>query len=725
MNPIAGFNLKRLFLTVSAALLAATNVAYAQQSPPPPPAEAAAEDEGDTTDEIVVLAPAGDQVRIDRRTYTLRDDPAAQSTDMYDVLGKVPSVSVAPSGAVTLLGAENVTIQINGQDVPGQNLEQVLRGITGAEVERIEVITNPSAQYSAAASGGIINIITRQRRNTGFSGTFQASYDSLNSYHAGISPTWSRGPWALGGSVGMFGGEQNSDFLREREIFLSGDTTREEGVQNIDYGGFYIGRPQITYQFDERRRASIALDGVSADNEIFRSTETSNDLGLLSEQISEIENDFDNRQLIFDAQQTGSLPREVIKLNAMVQRMTFTSDSDISIAPDGGPLQEFATRFSTESDITNTRLDFERPFGEEQFLTLGAAFDTLQQEIENTRDTITGPAPVPDYATLLEGSQQTLAAYGTYQFVTGEWTWQPGIRAENYRREVFSGSLESDTTDLDYFPSIHIRRHLGEAFELDLSYTRRIQRPGFGQLDPSLRFQDVNRAVSGNPDLEPPITDAYEANLTYQRSGRSFGITFYDRITEDVISPFVEVQPDGTILTFPVNAGTSEQRGLQAILRGPLGENWRYSVTANVLNREFDVLTGGGLTQRSELEYDGVVQLDYSDSDQMEIGADQIQLEVRFQGPRHTLQSDIDEFIVANATWRRRLTPRLFAVLGVQDIFNGQDQVQETTTADYFERTETSSPGTRVRLGLTYQFGDPASAPPPLERAPAAPAIPG
>jgi ferric enterobactin receptor len=235
----------------------------------------------------------------------------------------------------------------------------------------------------------------------------------------------------------------------------------------------------------------------------------------------------------------------------------------------------------------------------------------------------------------------------------------------------------------------------------------------------------VDRAVSGNPDLEPPITDAYEANLTFQHSGRSFGLTFYDRITEDVISPFVEVQPDGTIVTFPVNAGTSEQRGLQAILRGPLGENWRYSLTGNVLNREFDVLTGGGLTQRSELEYDGVVQVDYSDSDQMAIGADQVQFEVRFQGPRHTLQSDFDEFIVANATWRRRLTPRLFAVLGVQDIFNGQDQVQEITTADYFERSETSSPGTRFRLGLTYQFGDPSNRPPPPDQPMGGPPIPG
>src|SRR5262245_23102210 len=145
----------------SAAAMAVAAAAYAQQqppSPPPPPPPAAAQEEDEINSDEIVVEATGDQVRIDRRTYTLRDDPAAQATNMFDVLGRVPSVSVAPSGAITLLGAANVTVQINGQPVPGNNLEQILRGLTGADVERLEVITNPSAQYSAQASGGIINI---------------------------------------------------------------------------------------------------------------------------------------------------------------------------------------------------------------------------------------------------------------------------------------------------------------------------------------------------------------------------------------------------------------------------------------------------------------------------------------------------------------------------------------------------------------------------------------
>ncbi|HRE44221.1 MAG TPA: TonB-dependent receptor plug domain-containing protein [Terricaulis sp.] len=207
-------------LSASLALALTPSLALAQQSDPPPAAEEAeAEaDDGSSMDEIVVLASPGDSVRIDRRTYTLRDDAAAQSTNMYDVLGRIPSVSVSPAGEVTLLGASNVVIQIDGQPVPGANLEQVLRGLPGGSVERIEVITNPSAQYSAQASGGIINIITRNRFESGFNGSVQASLDSVGGYHLGVAPSWAGRRWSFSGQVGTFGGENENKLTRAAAI---------------------------------------------------------------------------------------------------------------------------------------------------------------------------------------------------------------------------------------------------------------------------------------------------------------------------------------------------------------------------------------------------------------------------------------------------------------------------------------------------------------------------
>lgn len=718
--------MKRLILTGLAAFAASAGAAQAQQaSPPPPPPSAASQApaEDEQSDDIVIVAEPGDTVRIDRRTYALRDDAAAQSTNMFDILGRIPSVSVAPSGEVTLLGAANVTIQINGQTVQGANLEQVLRGLPGSAVLRIEVITNPSAQYSADTSGGIINIITRNRFEQGFSGSLQTSADSLGGYHIGIAPSWASGPWSLSGQIGTYGGENENDLSRERTDFPGGAVTTEEGSRVFEYDGWYASQMQAGYSPNPRRRMSVALDGGEFNFDQSQSSVLADILGPLGTRTSDTEASFRNGQIIFNFQQDGEQPRETVKFNAVLSRFENEFDTVFASTPTIGLASQYSTAAEQQIDGLSLKLDVEQPLSGERFLTFGASFDSTDQDIANSLTTISGPGPLP-YDSTLDGIGETLAGYITYQFATGDWTWQPGLRGEHYRREVSAGGLESDTVDTRYFPSIHIRRSLSEHIDLDLSYTSRIQRPGFQQLDPSLRFNDVNRAFGGNPDLEPTTVDAYEANFVYQANGANFSVTAFDRISDDIVSQFTDVV-GGVIVTRPVNAGTSEQRGLQVLMRGPIGRHWRYSLSGNVLSREFDYLNSGGtLSRRDELEYDGIAQIDWRDVDQNAVGADQFQLELRFQGPRHGLQTETDEFVMTNFTWRRRVTDKLQAVFQVIDMFDSTDQVSEVTTDDYFERTEFESPGTRFRLSLTYQFGAGPQRPMRDDQQPGPPQVP-
>lgn len=700
--------MKRLIHAGLAAIAASSAAAHAQTSPPPappsPPPAASDTSQDSQNDEIVVLAHPGDQVRIDRRTYTLREDASAQSMNMFDVLGRIPSVSVAPSGEITLLGASNVTIQINGQPVPGANLEQVLRGLPGNQVERIEVITNPSAQYSADTSGGIINIITRNRFQRGFNGTVQTSIDSLGGYHAGVAPSWSSGPWSLSGQVGMYGGENENNLRRERQDFPLGALATEDGARTFDYNGWYASEMQVAYAPTPRRRMSLALDGGEFNFNQGQHSVLANALGPTATRSSDTEASFRDSEATFNFQQDGQRPRETMKFNATLSSFDNAFDTVYASTPTIGAASHYATSYDQSTDQLNVKLDFEHPFEGENFLTFGAAYDQSDLDIASSLAVLAGAGPTP-YDSDLKGVTENLAAYATYQFATGDWTWLPGVRVEVYRREVASGGLESDTENTRVFPTIHIRRTLNNHVDLDLSYTSRIQRPGIQQLDPSLRFSDVNRASGGNPDLQPTTVDAYEANFVYQHNRANFSVTAFDRISNDVVSQFTDVV-GGVIITRPVNAGDSEQRGLQVLLRGPIGDHWRYSLSGNVLSRAFDALdSSGALSRRDEVEYDGIAQIDWRDVDQNAVGADQFQLELRFQGPRHGLQTETDAYVMANITWRRRVTSKLQAVFMVQDIFDSTDQITRTTTDDYVERTEFESPGTRFRLALTYQFG--------------------
>lgn len=706
--------------------------AYAQEAPPAQESQAAeTQDAGELEAEeeaqeeegaIVVTGQAGDQVRIDRRTYTLQNDASAQTSPVIDALGRLPSVSVAPSGAIRLLGAENVTVQINGQPVPEQAVEQALRSLMGGDVERIEVITNPSATQSAAGTGGIINIITKQRFNGGLTGSIQAGVDTLGSYQLNIAPSYSRGPWTVGGRLGHNRGIGRNELDRERRFFSPSQTLTEEGELEFD-ADVWSGNFQLGYRPAQGRRLNFSVDSFDVENDIEQDLARFDALGPVFDQASNNDMSFHFDRASFDYQRDGSAPGEVLKFNASIQGFQNSSENIIAMTPaNGDPASRYATLFDSEQTTGSVKLDVERPIGE-HLLTYGAAIDLTEQDTMNAVRTLAGPPGPSDFEGSFEGEQSTYAAYATYQFSTGDWTWLPGVRAENYRRQVVSAGGETDKTELDFFPSFHARRELSEDIDLDLSYSRRIERPHFQQLDPSLRFFDATRAFGGNPDLRPTITDAFEANLTYQKDTTSISVTMFDRMSEDIVSQFTTLNADDVAVTTFVNAGESEQLGAQAIVRAPIWGNWRYSLSANLLEREFDVLQAGVTSRRSEFEYSGNASLEYRDPAQNQPGADHFQFDLQVQGPRHTLQGEADEFVIANFTWRRRLTEKLSSIVMIQDLFDSADQLQQLTTDDYFERIENRGVGTRLRLSLTYQLGSgperpqdrlPSSAPPAI-----------
>lgn len=684
-----------LFLTAAAAALAPIGAAAAQQAAPA--------EEPARQDEIVVIADQGDQVRIDRRTYAIANDPVAQSTDMFEALGRIPSVSVSPEGEVSLLGAGGVTIQINGQPVPGNSLEQILRGLQGAQVERIEVITNPSAQFSAQASGGIINIITRQRLDAGASGAASVGVNSAQGYLVNVGPSWARGPWSVSFWAGLNHNESDRDYSRVRRDIPSGLVTTDSGeIDRITDAGH--GWLQLGYKPDNRNNLTLSATIAEGQREVLQPIARIDSFGPVLDQLADSNRDFSYRATSFDYQRDGAQPRQQLKFNLALDQDRNDNDQTVSQSPVGEPSSRFATRDDSDTDSLSSKLDYETPAGEHSFLSLGAAFDGRRYGADNEVRTVLGDPGVTDYAASLNARDQTLAAYATYQIEAGAWTILPGLRVETYRREVVGAGGESDDATTRGFPTLHTRRSLTDTLDLDISYSSRIDRPELEDLDPTIRFTDATHADSGNPDLRPTTTDAYEASLNWESEGRTFSLTLFDRISDDIVSPFTEQLGDVTLYT-QVNAGESDQRGMQAIWRGPLGQRWRYSLSGSALSNAFDTLNGATTTRRAEFEYSGNVQLEYRDPDQARVGANNFAIEVRINGPTHNLQGETEANTQTNLTWRRRLTPKAFGVLILQDVFSSQDSISTVTTSSFSERTERQSQGVRLRLALTYQWG--------------------
>lgn len=184
-----------LWLRSGAALtiLGHATVAFGQNpSPPANPAQ--------VNPDIVIVADPSQRSSIDRTTYVVRDNAQARSSSTLGLLAQVPSVEVRPDGQVRLLGKAGVAILMDGKEVP--NAMTFLRNLQGSQVAKIEVISNPSAQFSARGTAGIINIITRRSFASGLGGSVTANAGSFGAYEANVSPTWSRGNLSLSLNLG-------------------------------------------------------------------------------------------------------------------------------------------------------------------------------------------------------------------------------------------------------------------------------------------------------------------------------------------------------------------------------------------------------------------------------------------------------------------------------------------------------------------------------------------
>lgn len=698
----------KIHFTVLAATLALTGGAHAQEAAPPPP----------ETEEIVVLSARDVGVRIDRREYTVRDDIEAQSTDMFEILGRIPSVSVSPDGAITLLGASGVEVQINGQPAPGGSLEQVLRGIPGSQVKRIEIITNPSAQFSAGASGGIINIITKDRFEAGLSGSVRASVDSMGGETIGIAPSWSGEKLTLSGWAGLHGAGEDRAAFGVRSERPGGPNQSKRGRNGFDYDGWYVGS-NASYKPTERLRLNGALGVDQFDYRFHERLNWTSDAGPDALRTTANQSVTDNSFVTFEIQQDGTRPRALTKASVTARSTDKTFSSEIYELYAGAVTPtRYRTTQQLESNAFNAKIDAERPQDDDRFLTWGFAFDAGSQTSQNALSLLSGSGPTP-YVAAVEGEDRTVAGYVTYQVDAGRWTFLPGLRVENYWRSVGSGGATTEDDDTRTFPSVHVRRELSDTINLDVSYSSRINRPSFDQLDPVVRFYGDN-ATGGNPDLQPTTVDAYEANLSYQKGRRALSVTFFDRVSHDVVSARRDLI-GGILYTRPVNAGENEDRGIEAQARGPLGKRWSYVVSGNVLQRSLEALQGGTLVGRTVTQYSGNARLDYRDPDQDVIGADQLQFQLDVQGPTYDLQSEQYALAVANFTWRRRLSKSFVGVLSVNDVFASRRRTSEVSSASFYEKTTRESPGARVRFTLTYQFGKPPEGAQPQDNAPRVP----
>lgn len=679
---------------------ALAGAAWGQASPP------SAGDQTTVSDLVVEAVRPGVVRRIDRTIYDVKDDPQAKAASLIDILGKLPSVSVGADGKVRLLGSGGVTVQFDGKTTQGTDVK--LNSLTGADVESIEVMTNPSAQVSAQGTGGIINIVMRKRQRPGWSGQAGVVAGTQDA-ELRLSPSLTLGKWTVGATLSANARRYvNRRWVDRAYVDATGgvlgtrtNTSREQQDNVVGQGEL-----KVTYRPTDKQNLTLSASGFGFDsNSDMRRDIRSAYAGAPSYVETRDGNSvMHDRNLDASYERQGPRDGESLKLNADYERWSWRSASDF-LDVDSGTDRRFVTRRAVRDEDATLKADYERPFSGETMLTAGGSWVQNDHESDEGLDNISGPPTLgASYDRRLTSRRETVAAYATFQFPAFGWTVLPGLRYEDMTLDLAGAAAAPRIRDRDLFPSLHVSRKI-KSLDLKLSYSRRIERPEPDSLDPSVQYGSSESAWSGNPNLKPTFTDAYEVKLTRTGKRASLDLTLYDREARGEVDWISRLTPEGASFSMPVNAGTVARRGGEASVRGPLGARLKYVVTANIYQREGEMFGDGVVRRQRELSYDGSLQLDYKAAAPAGAEAQQFQLSLRVSGPGNGLQSRSSGWYRADFTWRRPLTKKVSGVLSVTDLFKTEKYRSRDWAPGYVDVSESRNAAPRVRLSLTYQIG--------------------
>jgi len=713
------FHICSSILTIAATLMLAgaaqAQTAPAQPAPPPSGAAAQPRPGGDQAREIVVTGTRADVVASpDRMSFNVANDLQVQTGTVADALRAVPGVEVDLQGRVSLRGDPGVQIWIDGRPsalLQGENRGDVLQSMPAGRIQRVEVITNPSAAFSPEGSGGIINLVTQQARKDARYGTVRATLGTPGAASIGLNGTHSAGPLTLTGDMGYrrMTGEAEAEQLRSRlnsstGTFLTSRQDSDLGITNA----FRNGRLGAEYDLDKTNRLSTELSYAKGTNEVDREDEfVSQNSALSYGRESDIGLSF--RNLSGRASWRRTLPGKEHELVADLthSRGGFKREVEGATTFAASPQPSLESiRNAIDRAESGVKLDYKRPMGEDRSLNVGYQGTFGQNDFDSRGSrgaALNALLPVPALTNAFDYDQTIHAVFGTYRFLLGKLNTQAGLRLEQVDNKIdqITDGLSFDTGYFRAYPTLNATFGLAENEQLRGSYSRRVQRPSPQDLNPYTIYIDPQNLRRGNPFLLPEITDSFELGWNRRKAGTFYSLTGFYRRSRGGVTDILSDVGGGVFLTTRANLATADRVGVEAIANGRLAKTLTYSLSGTFLWNEIDPRIGGFSEPRS-----GTTGTLRGNMDWQPTPKDFFQLNANYAGKQLLPQGYRLSSGILNLGYRRKVNDRLSLLLTAQNVLDSARQVAVFETPTLRDRFEQTGLGRMFLFGLTYNLGD-------------------
>jgi outer membrane receptor protein involved in Fe transport len=660
------------------------------------------------------------ETKIDRKIYTVPEDAQSTLGTLSDILNVIPSVDVDPDGIVSLRGDTNVLILIDGKpatQLQGANAGDVLQSISASNIERIEILTTPPAQFKAEGAAGVINIITRKR------GAKETASASLT------GSLGSGGRWLVAGN-GSYGSRQftasvsagfREDYRQRtiQSVVIGPDPTTGQVLESQDHADQLIRRniPSVGFstEYDPNDRQALALSGSWLSHGGLR-TYTQYDLSTLESGAvtsstrrltsgHDPEDDYDAK-LRFS--QKFSNPDETLDFSVhrsiSHQHEHYDYVNDSYVPPE--PTYYNNLSFTEDQRITDADLDYALPLARTQSLKMGYAFEQDDYGFSNVGanvDPVTGMETIdPTLTNQFRFQQRIHAIYLSDQGSVDAWNWLAGVRTEWTSNDALqvTDNISTAHSYAGVFPSLHVDRSLSDRSTLFFGASRRIARPNPIYLNPYVDHEYPPNLSAGNPDLKPQFTQSLELGYGYEGGDASYSLTGYYRRNTDSVTDLTEYLGNGLTLTTKTNLPRSDSAGLEFAATGHLFPKLMYSVSGNAFYNQIDATALGFPGLKSTTGLNLKAKLDYHPT-----AAGSAQIIFTRTDKRLTPQGSVSATNIVNLGYKHILTSALSAVATVSDLFNGQHYQRYASTPTLTQVYERTVAGRVAWFGLTYTFG--------------------
>lgn len=690
-------------------------------------------EDSSSLDEVVIIAEKTTvDIRLDKKVFNIGKDLSIRGGNASDVLGNVPSVQVDVEGNVSLRGNENVTILIDGRPsaLVGINGAEALRQIPAEAIEKVEVITSPSARYDAEGTAGILNIILRKNKLTGFNGSLQFDIGNPERYGSAFNANWRTKKWNLFTNTGFrYGKSLGNSLYDSKYLSAAAQNARVLEVRNFDR----LGKSLFTsfgaeYYISQNSSiiGNIIYNTANDDDINSNSIDRFDSNGNINEATFRTENEHeDEKRIQYTLDYVNNFDGNGRKLSINTQYSTEREDKLNDIT-------EVDTQTNVLNDLEEViedqdekrfllQMDYVHPVGEN--IQYEAGYRGNYRDLFNNfylaeRQDFANDGPlVPD--TGLNNSfnykEFVNATYFQYGQKFNKISLLAGLRYEYTSVEIEQQTSVSSNkkTYGNMFPTLNIGYEFKDGENITFGYNKRIRRPRGRSLNPFPSRSSESNIYSGNVDLNPVITNAFDIGYLKRWNNFTLSTSLYynisdenwERIQEDTGN--VTDNDDPVIRRFPINLSTEERVGFEFTLNYRPFKVWNINSDFNL----FNVTTDGDYTNPTtnvtqNFDFENTAFFVRLNQKITLPGKTDLQINSNYRGASQTAQSERDGIFSLDLAASKDLFQEKASIsISVNDVFNGRKYQRTSRIPDVLEQySEYQRRKRQIRVSFVYRF---------------------